>query len=101
MRAHPGDVVEFADHLEFLAELEASKAQYDQQYDVVVQHYDLLAEYNLPVPAMQLASYATMVSVDKQVWIWGVCGRDVSSAMLHGDASHEGLRILHLLMQEA
>ena len=60
LRNAPADVDEFAAHLEFLAALEASKPQYDQQYVHVTEHYELLTEYQLPVPALQLARYATM-----------------------------------------
>ena len=58
--SHPSTVEEFAEHLEFLGALEGSKAQYDQQYDHVTAHYDLLEDYKIQAPALQLAKYATM-----------------------------------------
>ena len=51
---------DFAEHLEFLGALESSKVMYDQQYDLVTAHYDLLDDYKIPAPALHLAKYATM-----------------------------------------
>ncbi|KAJ9505501.1 hypothetical protein QJQ45_023785, partial [Haematococcus lacustris] len=58
----PSTVEEFADYLEFWAELDASKQATDKEYDHVVAHYDLMAEFGIKVPELQQAAYQTMES---------------------------------------
>ncbi|GAX73618.1 hypothetical protein CEUSTIGMA_g1069.t1 [Chlamydomonas eustigma] len=62
LQTYPSNVEEFASYMDFLSSLEFSKPQLDSEFDVVVAHYDLLTEYDISAPPIQLAAFATMES---------------------------------------
>lgn len=66
----PSVVEEFAEYLEFLGGLEKAIKEYDVEYGVVEAHYELMADFGIWVPPMQMAAYHTMEQ-DYQVRVWG------------------------------
>eukprot|EP00198_Chlamydomonas_reinhardtii_P006936 XP_001696272.1 dynein heavy chain 3 [Chlamydomonas reinhardtii] len=56
----PTSADELSEFLHFLAECERNKAAMDREYDAVVAHYDLAEDFDIRIPDMQAAAYATL-----------------------------------------
>ena len=56
----PNTVEEFVDFLEFLGKVLEEREQYESRYVGVVSHYDLIEEFKIKVPEIEVAAYQTL-----------------------------------------